>query len=66
MFKDTHNKTIISSKNKPTLTSGNYIWIIGGMLDGSTVKSSIWSIAKHKWITGPPLPSEIKGLIKAI
>ena len=84
-----YNKTIISSKNKPTLNSGNYIWIIGGTPEVSIddvqgfsnlapssleVKSSIWSIAKHRWITGPQLPNEILqntqaytlGLIEAI
>ena len=55
--------------------SDNYVWIIGGSYikkdyDDFTAidftqkmteaTSLIWSIKRHKWITGPQLPDEIK------
>ena len=84
-YNDSHN--IICDKSTLNSISDNYVWIIGGSLiknsDDFTAidftekmtesTSLIWSIKRHKWITGPQLPDEIKedtqiimGLVEAI
>ena len=85
-YNDSHY--IICDKSTLNSISDNYVWIIGGsfiktysddftaidLTEKMTEATSLfWSIKRHKWITGPQLPDEIKedtqiimGLVEAI